>query len=130
MSQINSKLRKIAGGYAHWCPGCGYMHSIITHSDPAFPGPVWTFDGNLESPTFGPSVNRGGVKKIVNERGEWVGGWELDASGKPLPNRCHYFLRAGQLEFCGDSLHTLAGKTVPLPNLPPSHCDEGREQDA
>jgi hypothetical protein len=36
---------------------------------------------------------------------------------------CHYFLQDGALQYCGDSTHGLAGKTVPLPELPPEHRD-------
>jgi hypothetical protein len=56
----------------------------------------WTFDGNLEEPTFAPSV-----------RVSWGG----------TPRVCHYFIRAGRIEFCVDSTHALAGKTVALPRL-------------
>jgi hypothetical protein len=31
---------------------------------------------------------------------------------------CHYFIRAGKIEFCGDSPHNLAGQTVDLPDWP------------
>jgi len=36
---------------------------------------------------------------------------------------CHYFIKAGQIEFQGDSTHALAGKTVPLPPLPAGLTD-------
>ena len=39
MGQINSKLRSVTGGFAHWCPGCEGMHVIMTHRDSDFPGP-------------------------------------------------------------------------------------------
>jgi hypothetical protein len=31
---------------------------------------------------------------------------------------CHYFIRDGKIEFCGDCPHELAGQTVPLPDVP------------
>jgi hypothetical protein len=50
----------------------------------------WTFDGNLEQPSFHPSMNIG-------------------------PSYCHYWLRNGKIEFCGDCHHSLKGQTVELP---------------
>ena len=33
--------------------------------------------------------------------------------GKP-EQRCHLFVKNGQIEYCSDSTHSLAGKTVPM----------------
>ncbi len=109
MGQISAVLRRVQGGYGHWCPGCGEMHTIFDH---------WTFNGNVDLPTFSPSVKITGVRNVDDERGEWTGEWVRDANGKPVPHCCHYFLTDGQLQFCGDSTHPLAGQTVPLPPLP------------
>ena len=101
MSQVSNVLRSIQGGFAHWCVACDQMHVIPTGA----PYKVhWTFDGNVEAPTFGPSV------KITWGRGE-----------QP-PLICHYFVRAGCIEYCSDSTHTLAGKTLPL-TPPPADED-------
>lgn len=79
-------------GWRHYCPGCKSMHVIPTDARAQQNGHRWTFDGNMDSPTFHPSVN--------------------------IVGQCHYFIRNGQIEFCSDSRHALAGKTVPLPDLP------------
>ena len=114
MSQVSSKLRRVQGGFAHWCPGCLEMHRLPDS---------WTFDGNLESPTFTPSFRHSGIKQVwVN--GEWTGEWERDASGNTVPFVCHYNLISGILHFCNDSTHVLASKTVPLPELPEGLTDE------
>ena len=62
----------------------------------------WKFDGNLESPTFSPSFKQ-----------SWGTG-----------DICHYNLVGGQLQFAADSTHAMAGKTVPLPDLP-EHAKNG-----
>lgn len=31
---------------------------------------------------------------------------------------CHYFIKAGRIEFCGDCTHALKGQTVDLPDFP------------
>lgn len=80
-----------APAWRHWCEGCKGNHVIYTDSRSQLSGHKWAFDGNLEMPTFSPSINIVGI--------------------------CHYFIRAGQIEYCGDSKHELAGKTVPLREL-------------
>jgi hypothetical protein len=115
MGQVSAKLRRVERGYSHWCPGCGEMHVIFDS---------WTFDGNLESPTFNPSVKITGKKVVVDQKGEWTGEWVRDASGNAIDDCCHYHLTAGVLKFCGDSKHALAGHNVPLPDLPAHLTDD------
>lgn len=102
MGQINDRLRRAQHGYGHYCPGCEGMHIIPD---------TWEFDGNLDKPTFSPSV-----KIEYNDRD--AGTRRLPGPGRSPYRTCHYFLRAGELRFCGDSTHPLSGKTVPLPPLP------------
>lgn len=86
-------------GYAFYCPGCEHHHVIPTEQ--AAGGPVWAFDGNLESPTFAPS--------LLNT---------CEEGASRTPRRCHLFVRAGKLEFCGDCTHPFAGRTVDIPDPP------------
>lgn len=74
------------------CPGCGCAHSFRIEG----PGPVWRFDGNMERPTFAPSL--------------LVRGWINESEN----DRCHSFVRDGQIQFLSDCTHALAGQTVPL----------------
>jgi hypothetical protein len=114
MGQVGAKLRSVdlgggRGGLAHWCPACKQMHAINLRG----PSPIWSFDGNLGAPTFGPSIHI-----FTPAQGEHV-----DPDGElwpaePQKTICHYFIRAGRIEFCGDSAHALAGQTAPLPDLP------------
>ncbi len=114
MGQVSSTLRRIEGGFAHYCPGCEEMH-ILPDS--------WKFDGNLESPTFTPSFKHEGMQRIFVD-GKWTGEWKRDGSGNTVPYICHYMLTAGQIQFCGDSTHSLAGTTVLLPALPEGFTDK------
>ena len=59
------------------------------------PRPLWQWDGDLAAPTVSPSI--------------------LVTTGEA---RCHSFVRAGTWQFLSDCTHTLAGQTVPVPNLP------------
>jgi hypothetical protein len=106
MGQASLKLRRTTTGWAHWCPACEETHvyqvGVQGH-------PNWTFDGNVDSPSFSPSM-----------RIRW-GNWGDDApddKAKYDGRICHYFLTAGKLSYCGDSTHALAGQTVDLPDLP------------
>lgn len=85
--QAGTKLRRGQGRYFHWCPGCELMHPLPDS---------WTFNGDLERPTFSPSFKQS------------LGTGDV----------CHYILTDGLLNFCSDSTHALAGQTVPLPELP------------
>jgi hypothetical protein len=115
MSRVSDKLRRVEGGYAHWCPGCGEHHKIPDS---------WDFNGDVEVPTFSPSVRITGVQTVQDSFGRWTGEWVYGPDGKALPYCCHYFLTRGMLLFCADSTHALAGQTVPLPGLPEPHGDE------
>lgn len=114
MSQVSSKLRRVDDGYAHWCPACEEMHPLPD---------TWTFDGNLEEPTFTPSFKHSGVKKTI-VAGKWTGGWDRDADGNTIPFVCHYVLTAGVLNFCNDCTHALVNAKVPLPVLPEGLSDD------
>lgn len=88
MIKVSSKLFRSDRAYFHWCPGCEKMHPLPDQ---------WIFDGNLEQPSFTPSF-----KHTMGRGGR----------------TCHYTLSQGTLNFCDDSTHILAGKSVPLPDLP------------
>lgn len=113
--QVSSKLRRVEGGFAHWCPACEEVHILPDR---------WQFDGNLENPTFQPSFRHTGLR-MVYVGGKWTGEWVRNANGNVISRVCHYNLTAGQLQYCADSTHGLAGRTVPLPLLPEGLTDEG-----
>lgn len=113
MGQISSKLRSVEGELSHWCPGCEEMHILPN---------TWNFDGNLEYPTFSPSFKHSGIKtEKIN--GIWTGEWIKDQNGNFVPFICHYILTSGILNFCNDSTHIFAGKSLPLPLLPEQFID-------
>lgn len=89
-----SEYQNITGKecYLFECPGCGHAHMFITKAPQE---PVWGFNGNLEKPTFTPSLlNRhsGGEKDYV----------------------CHLFVTDGKIQFLGDCTHPLKGQTVDM----------------
>jgi hypothetical protein len=84
-----------------WCKGCGEAHNVTV----AGAGPVWGWNGSLDSPTMSPSL-------LVTYNGDDAG-----IDGAP-PAVCHSFVREGRIEYLGDCTHTLAGRTTDLPEWP------------
>jgi hypothetical protein len=105
MGALSKKLRSIGGdgykGLGFWCAGCDECHIIYVASPT---GPVWEWDGNVEAPTCSPSIK---------------------VTAHHLNSVCHFFIRAGNFEFCGDSTHELAGKTVPMIDWPYAEGEYG-----
>jgi hypothetical protein len=83
------------------CPGCGFGHHVAIEPHQFGNGASWTWNGNLESPTFTPSV----LSTI-----------EFTVEGKPS-RICHLFVKDGKLEFLGDCTHKFAGQTVEMPEV-------------
>ena len=119
-----------------WCPGCSMQHPfrIASPGDPSLP--VWTWDGDLERPTFGPSLLVHGSyhrcadehlvqcagadcghlgHRVLGDGTLWVAG---PHTTEPAWGDCHSFLRAGVWDFLGDCAHHLAGQQVPMVDLP------------
>lgn len=75
-----------------WCPGCKNMMQVCPER--------WHWNNDTEKPTLAPSI--------------------LQTVG-PFPDGrkeiCHCFVKEGEIEFCGDSTHALAGKKMPLPDI-------------
>lgn len=95
-------------GHDEWlfyCPGCRSEHRYIVkwgakaknYDGTPKTEPTWTFNGNMEKPTFRASL---------------LCTWEIGEERKK--HRCHLFLTDGRLEFCSDSTHHLSGQNVPL----------------
>lgn len=124
MSALSARLRSLEGGrVAFWCPGCGEAHQIkVGAGDP----PRWAFDGNVESPTFSPSILVRGVRLDMNDEAldRVLREYRLPADRERVlaDNRintvCHSFVRSGRIEFLRDCTHGLAGQTVDLPEWP------------
>ena len=91
----NGELR----GYIIACPGCGMHHAFYTELAMTN-GARWTFNGDLERPTFSPSM---------------LCWWE--EGEERAPRRCHSFVRDGRIEYLDDCTHAMKGQTVDLPEF-------------
>lgn len=84
--------------YAFECPGCGISHAArVAASHEGVP--LWQFNGDLNRPTFYPSIGST---------------WQKD-DGTPVV--CHAYVTDGRIRFTPDTLHALAGREVELPDL-------------
>lgn len=107
-------------GYRFQCPGCEHSHSVNVNNPESKAN--WTFNGNVDDPTFSPSV--------LVRTGHYIDGkkygdgcWckyheehpEKEVSFKC--GICHSFIRDGKIQFLSDCTHHLAGKTVDLPDI-------------
>lgn len=97
MAAFGKKLRTVENGYIYFfCPACERAHVIGVSNDK---GPIWSFNNNGDAPTFNPSI-------LVNANGT-----------NPNVPICHSFVRNGFIQYLGDCTHSMAGKTVELPDL-------------
>lgn len=94
-----------------WCPGCDHVHGVVVDAPES-----WTWNGDLEQPTFNPSI-------LVHPHQTFVDG-DLEGDALTAPENitttplCHSFVPEGRIEFLGDCTHELASTTVDLPPWP------------
>ncbi len=88
----NPEHGNIVIGHMIFCPACKCGH-LFYNGKQRGNDTAWSFDGNVENPTFSPSM-------LVYE-----------SNCHP---RCHSFVRNGQIQFLSDCTHELKGQTVPL----------------
>lgn len=122
MGALSSKLRNVQdGGLSFWCAGCGCAHTVWVGTGPP---PRWTWNGDAERPVFGPSVlvqyPRWEPPVTPENIAQWrAAPWEQ----RQVQHVCHTFVgcngaRPGEIIYLQDCTHALAGKTIPLPDMP------------
>lgn len=87
------------------CPACGklkdqgnrahpyHLLPVVRRGETPVVNPSWDWNGDLVKPTLSPSIR---------------------AVGVCYPGDCHFFMRDGYLEFCGDSGHDMKGQKVKM----------------
>lgn len=108
----------VGNGLMFWCPGCDGAHRVVHGVSEK---PCWTWNGDVDLPTFEPSI--------------LVTGYELSDEGRAMIDRneplppgvdrypghdtvCHSFVTKGRIQFLSDCTHSLAGQTVDLLDWP------------
>lgn len=99
----------VAYGYTFFCPGCGYAHVYYVEKPCSGSDDTpqqWQFNGNMENPTFTPS--------LLNTTGSFADPNYVDDPEIP-PTRCHLFVTDGVINYCTDCTHKMAGhQRVPM----------------
>jgi hypothetical protein len=110
MEQVGPYLRRFFNDhnkrwyYYHLCPACDEPHQYTLLQDNI----GWTFNHDYQKPSFYPSMRRSSnIPRTPEER-----------TNRVEYTTCHYFLIEGRIDYCTDSPHHLAGKSVPLPVWP------------
>lgn len=99
---MGAKVKKLTdqsnknGVWVFFCPACGYGHSFDDR---------WTFNGDVEKPTFSPSLLVYGSPEHVYE----------GKSYKGTP-QCHSFVVDGYMQYQGDCGHAMNGQTIEIPD--------------
>jgi hypothetical protein len=98
-----SKIKKeVVEYYSFCCPGCKHLHVYAVKND----NTGWQFNGNLERPSFTPSL-----LNSIKVQNEVSGVYDVEK------NRCHLFVTDGKIIYCGDCTHELKGQTIELPEI-------------
>jgi hypothetical protein len=131
-----------------WCPGCNLCHPFRIELFPGCPlrkdsttEPTWDWDGNLERPTFSPSMLAYGCvhlcppdyvhhvvckdpvicprqSHLVLSTEPKILAHNLPHAVTPAWGNCHSFLQQGRWQFLSDSAHAMAGQTIDMISLP------------
>lgn len=111
MALISKILRNGVDNRLLWhCPGCGRPH-VIKHTSSNDGYPVWGWNGDVDAPTFTPSVLVRSSKPSDVES-------EYGDQAKDVPTVCHSYVVDGHVQFLTDCTHSLAGQTVKIPDWP------------
>lgn len=101
------------GSYLLDCPGCECNHQIFVDAPQR---PSWTFNRDVNRPTFTPSLLVRHWKAELDGSGEFI--WDASINrykGKDIV--CHSFITDGKIQFLDDCTHELKGQTVDLPEI-------------
>lgn len=94
-----NKLRTVQntpGLYLFYCPACKCHHQVWTSQHVGDTHPVWKFNGNMEKPTFTPSL----LIRIPKANDQ------IDI--------CHFFITDGKIIYSNDCSHDLVNQTVEM----------------
>lgn len=126
MGRLSSKLRNLQSpsgqrSLAFFCPGCKDFHVVPIESGTK---DSWKWNQNVDAPTFFPSVD---VKSghYMNSHKPGSSCWCTYNKEHPEEAEdgfecihCHSYVTDGIIQFLTDCTHSLAGQSVPLPDLP------------
>lgn len=86
-------------GYYFDCPGCLSGHIVTVSPNRAENGASWKFNGDLNRPTFNPSI---------------MSRWQFNPEINKPDKVCYLFVTDGMIRFLGDCTHPLKGRAVDM----------------
>jgi len=106
------------------CLGCDNEHAInvdptVVHRNEdgsVTPHPCWTFNGDLDRPTFSPSLL---VRSGKYANPEWYAkltSQERRDFADRISNVCHSYIVNGQIQYLHDCTHKYVNQTIELPD--------------
>ena len=118
------KVIKLDGGIgdpdlSFYCPGCKCNHGVWLKKE-GYSGPSWSFNGDMDKPTFSPSILVRWVDIPEEPELDGDGNYVLGPDGRLKGAKdmvCHSFVRDGMIQFLSDCTHDLRGQTVELPEI-------------
>lgn len=84
------------------CPACKGHHAFAVRNSRFENGASWSFNEDLDKPTFSPSM-------LVR--------YEFTPESGKQTIVCHSFVTNGMIQFLGDCTHELTNQTVELPDI-------------
>lgn len=121
-----SKAKEVRGindeviGHAIMCPACGTYHVFddkVNSARAKMRGGGWDFNGDVDRPTFSPSMlMRTNFDIAAFSRAEKAGR-ALPVDMPKIDYVCHSYVREGRIEFLGDCTHDMRGQTHELPDI-------------
>lgn len=91
MAKVTSIVHNGENWIRYYCPGCKLHHTV--------PGKKWDWNCDIDYPTLSPSVKH------------------MYTTDSEEDKVCHYFIKNGLIEYCGDCSHDLKGQKMELPDL-------------
>lgn len=88
----------------YWCEGCKFAHHV------PFGEGVWKFEGTEENPSLSPSVRHFYIKPAT------------ETEPQVEITICHYWIKNGNIEYCGDCQHQYSGQTRKLIDIPEDYA--------
>jgi hypothetical protein len=96
--------------YTFWCPGCKCAHGVRTTG-----ATTWGFNGNMDKPSFTPSIKVEYPRWEPPVTPENIEQWrQAPWKQTKRDHVCHLYVTEGVLNFLPDCTHELAGKSVPM----------------
>ena len=100
--------------FLFWCPVCKCGHGIWTKQRNGM-GAVWSFNGDMEKPTFQPSLLITQDLWTHPVTPENLKEWEAKPwHQEKVRHVCHSYIVNGTIQYLGDCTHEFAGRTIPM----------------